>query len=107
MRPYLFIKMMFAAVTLVALWFICTPAVFAADLTTDLTIGPKMEITHERLNHDVTTSEPGTGELGRGTEQPMKVPDSEPPIDLKDLKGPEPSDVERARESDIQSSVSF
>lgn len=55
------------------------------------------------------------GELGKGSERPMKVPEwmKISPFDdyshllNLDFKGPDAGDVERARESDIKSAVSF
>ncbi len=96
-------------VALVAVWFTLVPVALGAEASGTMT-GPPVEIKKEKPDQESTakSTEAMPGELGKGTEQPMKVPDSETfHFDLKSLKGPDLSDFESARESDIQSSISF
>ncbi len=96
-------------VALVAVWFMLAPVALAAEQSGAMT-GPPVEIKKEKPGQESTSksTEAMPGELGKGAEQPMKVPDSETfQIDLKNLKGPDLSDFENARESDTQSAISF
>ncbi len=94
---------------LVALLLVLAPVALAAEQS-GATTGPPVEIKKEKPGQESTSksTEAMPGELGKGAEQPLKVPDSETfQIDLKNLKGPDLSDFENARESDTQSAISF
>src|SRR5262249_54035544 len=71
-------------------------------------IGTQTEIQQDVPRHDrLQPSESTTGELAGQTEKPLMVPDSEGSLSMEKLITPSPSDFENARESDIQSAVSF
>jgi hypothetical protein len=57
----------------------------------------------------IPTDEPATGEVERGFERPMHVPDTQMDGDMGrlPLRTPDQSDVEQARESDERSAMSF
>ncbi len=109
MRDSHIIGLTLMTMALVAVWFTLAPVALAAEPSGTMT-GSPAEIKQDKPGQESTSksTEAMPGELGKGAEQPMKVPDSETfHFDLKSLKGPDLSDFENARESDIQSSVSF
>jgi len=94
-----------AVVAFVSVVFAETPA---TDISQDAKSSPA-EIGKDAGGHTPigAPAEPATGELGKGTEQSMSVPDEEGGLDMKHLKVPDRFDFENARESDAMSAVSF
>jgi len=94
---------------LFTVFLLALPSARAEDQTKEKSmIGTQTEIQQDVPRHDrLQPSESTTGELAGQTEKPLMVPDSEGSLSMEKLITPSLSDFENARESDIQSAVSF
>ncbi|MBA5867737.1 MAG: hypothetical protein GDA67_13680 [Nitrospira sp. CR1.3] len=87
-----------------------TPA-YAASSEGGTAIGPTSDFTSDPGEAPASTmsGDIAVGDLGKGTEQPMRAPDVEEGggLDMRHLIVPNQSDYDAARESDIKSMLSF
>jgi len=86
-----------------------TPA-YADSSEGGIAIGPTSDFTSDSGKaHDPATSTMDVQDLGKGTEQPMRTPDTEgnEGLETKQLIVPNQADHDDARESDTKSTLSF
>jgi len=111
MRVLRFIGAAFVVLTLVALVPIWASTASADTDTGGAAIGPKPEVKTDpgKAHAPAMSGDIVVRELGKGSEQPMRVPDSEEGggMEFKHMLVPNQADFEAAQESDSVSALSF
>ncbi|MCE3222197.1 MAG: exported protein of unknown function [Nitrospira sp.] len=102
-------KAMLVFATGLALGLCVTAVVQGQVIHSDQMIGPSAPQKEAIPEGGVTSNEPALGELDRGFDRQMVMPETGPSGDMDTtmLKTPDATDAENARESDSKSAVSF
>ena len=105
------VKILLVLVAAVAIGFAVPSRIGAQIISPDQNVGSQSQQTMSPAEGVIVipTDEPATGEVGRGFERPMHAPDTQMDGDTGrlQLRTPDQSDVEQARESDERSAMSF